>query len=308
MDRVRERIKLNQVAGTNWSKRAITIGVLDSGIGRHPDLEGRCMVFRDFVNQKTRQYDDNGHGTHVCGILCGSGEASNGKYKGIIPSARLVVGKVLEANGEGKADVMLEALEWILYHRKEYDIRLLNISVGIGNLRDRRKTELLKERLERIWDAGIVVVCAAGNKGPGEGSISDIGGSGKLITVGCYDDIKIVDGGDSCENYSGRGLRNANPRKPNLVAPGSNIISCNYNWSRKDGKYEKLYEAKSGTSMAVPIVTGCAGLLLCKEPYLSNEKVKERLQYTAEDLGKPWNQQGWGMIDGKKLLEIPETY
>ena len=56
--------------------------------------------------------------------------------------------------------------------------------------------------------------------------------------------------------------------------------------------------------MAVPMVTGCAALLLCKEPYLSNERVKERLQYTAQDLGKPWNQQGWGMLDGKKLLEI----
>lgn len=305
MDRVRKRIHLEQLKETNWSSRPITIGVLDSGIGKHPDLEGRCMVFRDFVNERKKYYDDNGHGTHVCGILCGSGEASRGKYRGVLPTARLVVGKVLEENGEGKADVMLEALEWILYQKKNYDIRLLNISVGIGNLKDKKKTLMLKEMLEKIWDAGIVVICAAGNKGPKEGSISDIGGSGKLITVGCFDDLNTIDVRHSCEIYSGRGFRNANPRKPNLVAPGSNIVSCNHNWKRMDGHYEKLYEAQSGTSMAVPIVTGCAGLLLCKEPYLSNEKVKERLQFTAEDLGKPWNQQGWGMIDVKNLLEIP---
>lgn len=304
MDRVRERIHINLRKEWNWLKWPITIGVLDSGIGRHPDLEGRCMVFRDFVNQKSRQYDDNGHGTHVCGILCGSGEGAMGKYRGILPNARLVVGKVLDEKGEGNAEIMLEALEWIWNQRKLYDIRLLNISVGIGNLKDKRKTAQLKEMLEKLWDAGIVVVCAAGNKGPLEGSISDIGGSAKLITVGCYDDISIINKGESCEIYSGRGFSNQNPRKPNLVAPGSNIVSCNYDWKWKNGHYEELYVAKSGTSMAVPMVTGCAALLLCKEPYLSNERVKERLQYTAQDLGKPWNQQGWGMLDGKKLLEI----
>lgn len=303
MDRVRKRIHLEEIRESRWSKYPLTIAVLDSGICHHPDLEGKCMVFKDFLHQKSTPYDDNGHGTHVCGILCGSGEASGGRYRGIMPNCRLVVGKVLDANGDGRADIMLQGMEWILDNRKRYDIRLLNISVGIGSLKDKQKSEKLKEMVERIWDAGIVVVCAAGNKGPAEGSISDIGGSQKVITVGCYDDLPGNESGKGCELYSGRGKQNSSVRKPDIVAPGTNIVSCCHEFKWAGKVYQNLYASKSGTSMATPIVTGCAALLLQSEPYLSNVQIKERLHYTAEDLGKPWNLQGWGMIHTKSLLE-----
>ena len=78
------------------------------------------------------------------------------------------------------------------------------------------------------------------------------------------------------------------------------LLSYSYT---KEKAYENLYEGMSGTSMATPIITGCAALLLQKEPYLTNEQVKERLHYSAEDLNKPWNLQGWGMVDAKSLLE-----
>ena len=299
MDRVRKRIHLEEVRENKWGKYPITVAVLDSGICRHPDLESKCMIFKDFVRDQNKIYDDNGHGTHVCGILCGSGEASKGKYRGILPNCRLVVGKVLNAKGEGQADIMMRGLEWILENRKRYDIRLLNISVGIGGLKDKQKNARLRELVERIWDDGVLVVCAAGNKGPAEGSISAIGGSDKVITVGCYDDLP----GEGCERYSGRGMINSSVRKPDLVAPGTNIISCCHEFQWSGTGYQNLYIPKSGTSMATPIVTGCAALLLQSEPYLKNEQVKERLHYTAEDLGKPWNMQGWGMIHAKRLLE-----
>lgn len=303
MDRVRKRIHLEEIRESRWSKYPLTIAVLDSGICRHPDLEGKCMVFKDFLHQKSTPYDDNGHGTHVCGILCGSGEASGGQYRGIIPNCRLVVGKVLDAKGNGQADIMLQGMEWILDNRKRYDIRLLNISVGIGSLKDKQKSQRLKEMVERIWDAGVVVVCAAGNKGPAEGSISDIGGSQKVITVGCYDDLPGSESGEGCELYSGRGQRNSSVRKPDIVAPGTNIVSCWHEFKWAGSGYLNLYAPKSGTSMATPIVTGCAALLLQSEPYLNNEQIKERLHYTAEDLQKPWNLQGWGMIHAKSLIE-----
>lgn len=303
MDRVRKRIHLEKLQEHRWSKSPITIAVLDSGISHHPDLEGKCMVFKDFVQGQSYPYDDYGHGTHVCGILSGSGELSAGKYRGIIPNSRLVVGKVLNAKGEGRAEIMLQGLEWVLQNRKTYDIRLLNISVGIGNLKDPQKSHQLKEMLERIWDAGVVVVCAAGNKGPAEGSISDIGGTTKVITVGCCDDAMEGVSGEGCERYSGRGSRRSNVRKPDLVAPGTNIISCSWQFQRGRTGYSNAYELRSGTSMATPIVTGCGALLLQAEPYLSNERVKERLHFTAEDLEKPWILQGWGMVNAKTLLE-----
>ncbi len=303
MDRVRKRIHLEEVQQSKWSKYPITIAVLDSGISRHPDLEGKCMVFQDFLHGRKNSYDDNGHGTHVCGILCGSGEASKGIYRGVIPSARLVVGKVLDKNGEGQADTMAGALEWLLDNRKIYDIRLLNISVGIGNLKDKQKTARLKALVEALWDSGVVVICAAGNKGPAAGSISDIGGSHKVITVGCYDDLVDDASKETCESYSGRGILNAGIRKPDIVAPGSNIVSCCHEYVWDGSSYQKLYASKSGTSMATPVITGCAALLLQARPYLKNEQVKEILHYTAEDLKQPWNLQGWGMIHAKSLLE-----
>ncbi len=319
MDRVRKRIQLDDLGEQSWQKYGITVAVLDSGISSHPDLLGKCMVFQDFVNHKNMPYDDNGHGTHVCGILCGSGEASQGQFMGIAPSCRLVVCKVLDKQGDGSADTMLEAFQWLLMNHKKYDVRIINISVGIGKMHDKHKCKLLTEALEKLWDAGVVIICAAGNKGPKPGSISNIGGMQKVITVGCYDDLEPENCKENCERYSGRGPQNAAVRKPDLVAPGTGIVSCNHafariiskerlkqNYDRTGNKttYENLYIAKNGTSMATPIVTGCAALLLQKEPYLSNEKVKERLTFSAQDLGKSWNWQGWGMVNVKNLLEI----
>lgn len=319
MDRVRKRIQLDELGEQQWQKYGITVAVLDSGISPHPDLVGKCIVFKDFVNKRSTPYDDNGHGTHVCGILCGSGEASQGQFRGIAPSCRLVVCKVLDKNGDGSADVMLESLQWLLQNFKKYDIRIINISVGIGKMHDKHKCKLLTEALEKLWDGGVVIICAAGNKGPKAGSISNIGGMQKVITVGCYDDLEPQYCKENCERYSGRGPQSTSLRKPDLVAPGTGIISCNHAFARIISKdypshnsdntsnktsYENLYIAKNGTSMATPIVTGCASLLLQKEPYLSNEKVKERLTFSAQNLGKPWNFQGWGMINAKNLLEI----
>lgn len=304
MDRARRRIGLDDVGKLWWSRGTVTIAVLDSGIGQHPDLEGKCILFKDFINHKAKAYDDCGHGTHVCGILCGSGELSEGKYRGIFPGGRLIVGKVLDDKGDGSAEIMLEALQWVLKHYRRYDIRVLNISVGIGRLKDKAKEEKMRQLLDQLWDAGIVVVCAAGNKGPKPDSISAISTSQKVITVGCFDDFCDENKESNCALYSGRGKADAEIRKPDIVAPGTEIVSCNTYISRRGDAYENAYMMQSGTSMSTPIVAGCAALLLQKEPYLSNEKVKERIKYTAEDLKLPWNLQGWGMICAKRLLEI----
>lgn len=318
MDRVRKRIGLEDIKEYKWQSNPITVAVLDSGIAPHPDLTGKCMVFKDFVNGKNVAYDDNGHGTHVCGILCGSGEASQGKYRGIAPTSRLVVCKVLDRQGDGCVEVMENSLQWIEKNHKRYDIRVLNISVGIGRLREKEKYKKLNECLERLWDNGIIVICAAGNTGPKPGSISNIGGLQKVITVGCYDDLEKHYSNNNCDKYSGRGPLYDTLRKPDLVAPGTGIVSCNYLFKRlkdnsevllneenKPVQYDKnLYIAQSGTSMATPMVSGAAVLLLQNEVELTNEKVAQRLKMSAEDLGKPWNRQGWGMLNIKNTLEI----
>ena len=105
-------VKAIQVSGgrEDWKKRKVTVGVLDTGIGNHPDLRGKVVGFRDFVGRNQLMYDDNGHGTHICGIIAGSGGESGGRMRGMAPESRLVVGKVLDHNGDGMTKHMLEAL------------------------------------------------------------------------------------------------------------------------------------------------------------------------------------------------------
>lgn len=302
MQRVREQVGLFSEEDSDGGA-GVTVGVLDTGIGYHADLVGKLLGFRDFVAGRSLMYDNNGHGTHICGILCGSGALSEGRYRGMAPGVRLVVGKVLDEKGGGSVECMLAGLDWILQERERYRIRILNISVGIGSLEAAEKEEILKEKIAGLWDRGILVVCAAGNKGPGDGTISGLGDSGSVLTVGCHDGAFYRNRPGSCETYSGWGRLGDSPGKPDLVAPGTDIISCNVGYSRRGGRNRNAYIAKSGTSMATPIVAGAAALALQRWPEMTNEQCRQKLQFTATDLGLPWNRQGWGMVNVKRLLE-----
>lgn len=309
MQRVREQVE--DISGERMDGGdGITIALLDTGVAPHPDLDGKILRFRDFVGQGILpnlgdgiSYDDNGHGTHVAGILCGSGRLSGGRYRGLAPGAGLVVGKVLDERGDGSTEAMLQGLDWVLELCRQYHIRILNISVGIGDLDDKWKEQALQRKLEKLWQMGILVVCAAGNKGPGDGTVSSVGGNSKVVTVGCHDGSFRAGAPWRCANYSGRGMPGDAVRKPDLVAPGTDIISCNGNCYRLRGRWLNTYIAKSGTSMATPIVSAAAALCLQRFPSMTNEECKQKLQYTATDLGAPWNQQGWGMVNVRRLLQ-----
>ena len=219
------------------------------------------------------------------------------------PDAKLVVGKVLDRQGEGSCDTMQNALEWVLQVKNRYGIRILNISVGIGDLKQRYKERMLREALEMLWNYNILVVCAAGNTGPGDGSISEMASSRKVLTVGCHDGRYCKNDPGRCETYSGRGRRYDVTRKPDIVAPGTRILSCNAFWQNRGGRIYRPYVAKSGTSMATPIVSGAAALAMGKYPDISNEEFVRLLSLTATDLGEPWNKQGFGMLNVRRLLE-----
>ncbi len=223
------------------------------------------------------------------------GMMSRGKFRGIAPQSLFCIGKVLDRNGEGAIDSMYRGLLWVMQNRLHYHIRVLNISVGIGDPDEKERIVEVVDLLEAVWKAGIVVVCAAGNAGPLNGTISPLGNSRKVITVGCHEGGYFGNRKGLCESYSGRGDQDDVLRKPDIVAPGTDIISCH----NKGGSYVK----KSGTSMATPIVSGAAALLLQKYPYMNNEQVKRKMVYSARDLGEAWNKQGWGMLDIQRLFE-----
>lgn len=273
--------------------KGVGIAFLDTGIFPHKDFDNRILAFRDFINGRDFPYDNNGHGTHTAGIAAGSGYCSGGKYKGVAPGAFLVSLKVLDQYGNGRREDVIRAVDWVLQNKERYHIRIVNISVGTTENNAMIQRSLI-QAVERAWDEGLVVIAAAGNLGPRPGSITAPGSSRKIITVGSSDMIT------SAFPISGRGPTRECVCKPDLVAPGQNIISCANRPFR--------YTSKSGTSMSTPRISGAAALLLEKHPFLTNVAVKEALLRTSQDLGLARNQQGHGLFSMEDFLEIdPET-
>jgi len=291
--RVRKQIEIDKVHEQGITGAGITVAVLDTGIVKHLDFDDRILAFHDFVNRKKNVYDDSSHGTHICGIVAGSGKNSRGRIKGIAPKCNLIVGKVLDRKGEGDFENMLYGIQWVIENKERYNIKVLNISIGIGALKEKELESAAISAVELAWSSGLVVVVAAGNNGPKPMSISPIGASDKVITVGCHEGGVLGEIKSLCQRYSGRGPSKYAIKKPDIVAPGTNIMSCS----------ENGYSVKSGTSMSAPIVSGVCALLLEKYPNITNEEIKRKIMYSAKDLNENWEVQGWGMINGRMLLE-----
>lgn len=267
---------------------------MDTGIVRHPDFDNRIAGFWDFTAKTRGMYDDNGHGTHVSGIIGGNGFMSRGKYMGIAPGCKIIMLKVLDRMGNGNTKQVISALKWVIANREQYRIRVLNISVGMLNSAKTEERNRLLEAVEDVWNHQITVVAAAGNNGPVNGSITVPGMCKSVITVGSSDDEAIHGKRPGLvPGYSGRGPTEACVVKPEILAPGTEVVSCGVNLS---------YETKSGTSMATPVVTGAVALLLSRYPYLTPAQVKLRLYETAVDIGRERNMQGWGGLDIARLL------
>lgn len=298
MDHVRAKLHANEIHRAGITGRGITAAVLDSGICRHPDYADRIAAFEDLINGRETCYDDASHGSHVSGILGGDGRSSRGKYRGIAPGCTLIHVKVLDHLGQGRLADILRGIDWVIANRDRFRIRILNISVGTTRGEDDEGSRLLVERVEEAWDCGLVVVAAAGNMGPDPMSITAPGNSRKVITVGSSTQFRYRQANVNA-NYSGCGPTQECVCKPELVVPGTDIVSCSSAWQQ--GRY---YARKSGTSMSAPAVAGCAALLLEQEPWLTNVQVKMRLKEAAADIGLPQNRQGWGMPDLRKLLRL----
>lgn len=296
MEQARRKIHCAGAYRLGLTGKGVGVAILDTGVYLHRDLDNRVIYFRDMLRKKFLPYDDNGHGTHIAGMIGGSGAASLGRYQGVAPGCNLICLKVLDRLGNGYASDVLSGLQWIRQHRREYGIRIVNISVGSLSKNGMDENSALVRGVDAAWNDGLVVVVAAGNNGPGSQTITTPGISRRVITVGCSDDDKEVDvAGKSMVDYSGRGPTCACICKPDLVAPGSGIISC--------APGTASYRLKSGTSMSTPLVSGAIALLLEKYPEMTNLEVKLRLWERAVDLGLPRNQQGWGILDVARLVE-----
>lgn len=294
MDRVRRLLEARKAYQSGLYGQGIGVAVVDSGINdRHPDLKGRVVYAYNYLTDSDDASDDCGHGTHISGIIGGTGEASGGRYQGLAPRCHFVSLKILDSRGNGDSAGLIRALYWLMEHGREYDVRIINISVGGKVQRETARTDLICA-VEEAWDAGFVICAAAGNQGPASSSITVPGTSEKVITVGSSDDeLAVPVRGIRKAHYSGRGPEATRIYKPETVAPGAEIRSCRSDFSLTGNRF---YTVKSGTSMATSVAAGALALLLSGEPGLTNQRVKERLQKGCRDLGLSSNHQGYGEI------------
>jgi len=299
----------NVHAQYGYNGAGVGVAVIDSGITPwHDDLtvadrQGqRVTAFVDFVNGQTSKYDDWGHGTHVAGIIAGNGYDSTGAREAIAPKASIISLKALDGEGKGKISYIIAALDWAVANKTQYNIRVINMSLGAGVF-ESYNTDPLTLAAKRAVDAGIVVVAAAGNMGkatngqPQYGAISAPGNAPWVLTVGASSTMGTIDRrDDTMALYSSRGPTMVDfAAKPDLVAPGSGTVSLSEPNSlfyrtksaylvagKRTGLGYLPYLTLSGTSMAAPVVSGTVALMLQANPSLTPNMVKAILQFTAQ--------------------------
>ena len=285
----------------------VGIAIIDSGITSwHDDLTDangaqRVARFVDFVNGGTSPYDDYGHGTHVAGIVAGNGFDSSGRRTGIAPGAQLTVLKVLDQNGAGRISNVIAALDYVVSHRGELNIKVVNMSVATG-VYESFNLDPLTLAAKAAVNAGIVVVAAAGNNGRNQqgqtqyGGVTAPGNAPWVLTVGASSHMGTIDrSDDTIAAFSSRGPTAVDrAAKPDLVAPGVGIESLSNPLS---AFYTSMapyllpgtiptpylpYLSLTGTSMATPVVAGTVALMLQASPGLTPNAVKAILEYTAQ--------------------------
>lgn len=306
-----------------WTGSGVTVAVIDSGINKtadfgmpsgllSPSLVSRVVYEENFVPGELLTSDGYGHGTHVAGILAGNGANSSGSnffktFRGVAPEVRLVNLRVLDGRGRGSDSAVIAALERAIQLRSLLNIRVINLSVG-RPVFESHKLDPLCQAVERAWQAGIVVVVAAGNSGRnntfnnlGYGTITSPANDPFVITVGAMKDVGTPSRTDDLiASYSSKGPTLADAIvKPDLVAPGNRIISVASPWSLLTSAstanrvpwtyYSRLslpgystdYVLLSGTSMAAPMAAATAAAMLQKDPSLTPDTIKARLMKTA---------------------------
>ena len=288
------------VIGFDKSRAGIAVAIIDSGIQPHADLPlNRIRAFKDFVSDSAAPIDGCGHGTHVAGIIAGDGRSSDGLYAGLAPTVDIVALRVLGDDCSGNTSDVIDALEWIGRYHEFYRIKIVNLSLGHAVL-ESIFTDPLVQAVERLSRKGVAVVTAAGNRGlnpatnrPGYGGVGVPCNAPSSICVGALDTFASPQfDDDHVYESSARGpTRFDLLAKPDLVAPGVNIVSLAAPGSRLFNDYpesrvagagsESRYFILSGTSMAAPSVAATAALLLQENHALPVNTLKLALQFTA---------------------------
>ncbi|HEY8473309.1 MAG TPA: S8 family serine peptidase [Natronosporangium sp.] len=274
----------------------VTVAVLDTGIDdRHQDLAGKVVAAENFTTEPDTS-DQHGHGTHVAGIVAGTGAASGGTYTGVAPGAQLMSGKVCDQFGNCPTSGLIAGMEWAA---PQADV----ISVSIGTQSGSDGTDPISQAVNTLTaQHDTLFVIAAGNAGTrGEGSVGSPGAADAALTVGS------VDKNGDLASTSSRGPRLGDfAIKPDLTAPGVGIVSARAEGTTLGPIVDEVYTQLSGTSMATPHVSGAAAILLQQDAELAAAELKSALATTATPNPElDVYQQGGGLLDIPAALATP---
>lgn len=333
--------------GINGS--GVTVAILDSGIDtNHPDLAGKVIGEKNFVEGETTTDDLLGHGTLVSGIIAGSGAASGGKYEGVAPGASLLNVKVIDQKGNGKISDIIAGMEWAL----DNNAKVLSLSLGGMNLGETNPPVTMAA--DNAVDAGAVVCVAAGNRNNTQSQTQGSTGASTLVGTGTKvrgtpielgkfdvsqtngesgdvlllllfvplapglidspgDGVKVITMGasdffDHIASFSGSGPTRDGRTQPSVVAPGVNVVSTVPPGLEHPNYIDAYYAKASGTSLSTPVAAGLAALLLQADPSLTPAGVKAAMILGAKKLNNSQGETYEEYYQGAGMLDANQSY
>ena len=296
----RVEVGADKAEAAGYTGAGVNVAILDTGIESvHPALSGRitgCVQFSGGLRTALCE-DDNGHGTHVAGIVGGSRTTLGDP--GVATGVTFSAVKVLNSAGVGLVSDIIAGMDWIVQNKNVYGIRVMSASLGAAGCGDGTSDD--SRAADRVMANGVVAVIAAGNEGPDKCTVGTPGDAKTVITVGAVDDRSTTDiNDDVIAGFSSRGPTKDGRVKPEIVAPGVAIRSAFLGGT---------YVALSGTSMATPHVSGVVALMLEQNPSLSPAQVRDSIMKTGIQLpadggGRPNNNYGYGFVNTCALLSL----
>jgi serine protease AprX len=301
----------------------ITVAVIDTGFWKIDSLDrdsngnNRVDFQLDTVrNVVDAQYssvstDTSGHGSHITSLIASSRKNAAGRFFGIAPDVRLVSIKAFGEDGSGSYATVIRGIDWVVNNRQQYNIRVLNLSLG-APARSRYWDDPLNKAVMRAWQSGIVVVVSAGNSGPLPQTVGVPGNVPYVITVGAMTDNYTSNPyDDRLASFSSTGPTFEGFIKPDLVAPGGHVwgfmatyqkIAADHPTYMNNGDFFTM----SGTSQAAAVVSGVAALVVASNHGLTPDQVKCRILASARPalnadgtLAYSLLQQGMGLVNAK---------
>ena len=322
-----------------WNKRVIdkevtgkdiTVAVIDTGVAPVAGLDGNEKIVNgpdlsfDGQTAGSRYLDGFGHGSHMAGIIAGKDDKYDTKhpnaaqFAGVAPDAKLLNMKVGAADGGADVSQVIAALDWVVEHRKDHgmNVRVVNLAYGTESAQP-WQVDPLARAVENAWNAGLVVVTAAGNDGLDAPSLLMPAVDPHVLAVGAVDDVGTpTTADDVVADFTSGGN---DTRRPDVLAPGKSVVSLRVPGSYVDEQHpeglvtgddsERFFRG-SGTSQATAVVSGEVALLLSARPSLTPDQVKAILMSTADPLtASPDPAMGAGVTDLPAALTaaVPST-